>query len=232
MEELELDSKPKNKFYEVINPHYGKLFQEVYDSDISSRDEKMQKLYDESKEDKGLSEEKKKLISLCMIAYKNAVCDGNICGVLVYYSKHKSLNLNKFIGKRFPRIYDDLITMLDKIGFEFRPELLPELIQYILATYDKGSVNQDIDRIDVYPMILLSRFARVLSPSDYKDMWFCAMFMKNISSVAYVSKELLDTHPNIKNQRENLFKLFVYLDSKYKLKDDEEKKDEEKSTSL
>ena len=52
MEELELDSVPKNKFYEIINPHYGKLFQEVYDSDISSRDEKMQKLYEESKEDK------------------------------------------------------------------------------------------------------------------------------------------------------------------------------------
>ena len=54
MEELELDDIPKNKFYEVLNDHYGKLFQEVYDSDPFTRDEKMKKLYEESKTDEGL----------------------------------------------------------------------------------------------------------------------------------------------------------------------------------
>ena len=228
MEDLELENQPKNKFYEVINDHYGKLFQEVYDSDPYTRDEKMKNLYESSKTDDSLSDDKKKLISLCMLAYNNAICEENMCGLLIFFTQHKQINIKKLLKiKKLSRLIDDLYTTLNRIKFPFRPELVSELVQAVLATYGKGSKNKEITNMDIYPLIVLASYARGLSPVDYKDMWFCAMFMKNLSSIAYVSEKVLDDHPEIKKQRENLYKFFMYLNSKY-----QEEKSFDPSTSL
>lgn len=224
MKELEIDNRQKNVFYEVINNHYGKLFQEVYDSDVLSRDNKMKQLYEESRTDEGLSDDKKRLISLCTLAYNNAVCENNICGLLVFFTQHKQINADKVATniKKLSRLIDDLYTTLNRVKFPFRPELVPELVQAVLAIYGQGSENQEISNTDIYPLIVLANYARALSPTDYKDMWFCAMFMKNLSSIAYVPETRLEDYPNIKQQRENLYKFIMYLDSKYKEKEDKQ----------
>lgn len=221
MEELELDDIPKNKFYEVLNDHYGKLFQEVYDSDPFTRDEKMKKLYEESKTDEGLSAEQKRLVSTCVIAYNNAVCENNMCGLLLFFMEHKQLNPDKLVTnmKKLSRLIDDLYTTLNRIGFAFRPELIPELVQALLATYGQGSEDGEIDARDIYPLIILAKYARALSPVDYKDMWFCVMFMKNLSSIAYTSEKVMDKYPTVKQQRGNLYAFIMHMNAKYHKED-------------
>ena len=121
--------------------------------------------------------------------------------------------------KKLSRLIDDLYTTLNRIRFPFRPELIPELVQAVLAIYGQGSENQEISNTDIYPLIVLANYARALSPTDYKDMWFCAMFMKNLSSIAYTSEKVMDKYPTVKQQRGNLYAFIMHMNAKYHKED-------------
>ncbi len=216
MKELELDKPQQNMFYKAINPEYGKLFQDVFDAGLDDRDRLMLEIYEKSKDDESLDEKKKKIIAGCYLAHINAVCDGCFCGPLMFFYDKKQPNLKKFYGeKRLVRCVDDLYTIVKRSGFDCRPELMPELTKSLLASYGYSTKVPFIEDKDAILMILLSRFARAISPTDYKNIWFVVDMIKNISLNAYATPDYLRNNMKIHDQRMNLAKFIITIYNTY-----------------
>ena len=231
MIELE-NQEQENMFYEAINSTYGKLFQEVFDAPLADRDQLMLDLYTKSKEDSNnnsttvernislkddtLDERKKKIIAGCYLAHINAVCDENFCGPLMFFYDKKKPNLKKYYNEsRLVRCVDDLYTVVKRSGFYCRPELMPELTKSLLASYGYSTKVPFVEDKDALLMILLSRFARLISPTDYKNIWFVVEVINNVSLNAYATPDFLYSNPKLHKQRMNLAKFIISIYNTY-----------------
>jgi hypothetical protein len=134
---------------------------------------------------------------------------------MFYYDKKKP-NLKKlYHEKRLVRAVDDLYTVVNRSGFECRPEYMPELTKSILASYGYSTKVPFVEDKDAILMILLSRFARCLAPNDYKNIWFVVQVINNISLNAYASPELLNNHMKLQEQRMNLARFIIAIYNTY-----------------
>ena len=215
MIELE-NQEQENMFYKAINPKYGKLFQEVFDAPLADRDDLMLQLYTQSKDDESLDDHKKKIIAGSYLAHINAVCDENFCGPLMFFFDKKKPNLKKFYQEdRLVRCVDDLYTVVKRSGFYCRPELMPELTKSLLASYGYSTKVPFVEDKDALLMILLSRFARTISPIDYKNIWFVVEVINNVSLNAYATPDFLYSNPKLHKQRMNLAKFIITIYNSY-----------------
>lgn len=217
MEELDASYK-KNIFHEVLGNEFGDLFQNVYYSDIYTRDQKMQELYDKSKEST-LSDSSKELIENCMIAYNFATFKSGIPNPLLDYYEKKRPNIEKYTsGVRLYREIDNLDLIFHRLGFEFDLRYISSLCSTLLVSYGYDSNKEEFKNIDLYLPILASRFIRKIPMKDYKNMWYCAILLKTVSDMAYISPKMLEENKDLQTRRETMTKFIIgiYYSSKKK----------------
>lgn len=208
-------TKPKyseNMFTKIIGSKYAQKFHEVYYDSIESRDTKMKKLYEESKEDTSLTDIQKKIIGKCYIAYLAAVgANCNMSLPILSFLEKKKPSITKVIKSdvRIKRMFTDLQDVIDRSGFEFDVYHFPSLLKVFMVQFRQKDVSE-LDDDDYWfegiVIIALSKFSRVLPSVAIPTIWYVLMFMKNIASLAYIKEDLFNQNKHIKPQVSSIMK--------------------------
>ena len=194
-----------NMFSKIVGSKYAKKFHEVYYSDINTRDEKMNALYYESKTDTGLKDTQKKIIKICYIAYLSAVgANCNLSMPIIAFINKKVASIIKIIKSdvRTKRSYYDLYDVVEKSGFKFEMQNFADLLKVFMVQFqqqDETHLHDEDYLFENVVLITLSKFARV-HPNTLTNSWYVLMFMKNIASLAYITKETFEANERLKDQ--------------------------------
>ena len=207
-----------NMFSKIVGSKYAKKFHEVYYADIETRDDKMKALYDESKTDPGLKDIQKKIIEKCYIAYLAAV--GSNCNVslpIIAYLNKKKPSIHKILKSdvRTKRSYYDLYDVVERSGFRFEIQNFPDLLKVFMVQFkqqDEEHLCDDDYRFENVILIVLSKFSRTLPNTAVVNIWYILMFMKNIGSLAYISKEVFERNERLKDQVRCIIKTVYAID--------------------
>ena len=195
-----------NMFSKIVGSKYAKKFHEVYYADIESRDDKMKALYEEAKTDTGLKDIQKKIIEKCYIAYLAAV--GSNCNIsipIIAYLNKKKPSIYKIIKSdiRTKRNYYDLYDVVERSGFKFEIQNFPDLLKVFMVQFkqqDEEHLYDDDYLFENVVLIVLSKFSRALPNIAVVNIWYMLMFMKNIGSLAYITKETFESNERLKDQ--------------------------------
>lgn len=195
-----------NMFSKIVGNKYAKKFHEVYYSDIETRDTKMKELYEESKNDTVLKDIQKKIIEKCYIAYLAAVGENcNISMPIIAFINKKKTSIVKTIRSdvRVKRAYYDLYDVVEKSGFRFEIQNFSNLLKIFMVQFNQQDKEYLYDEDYLFEntvLITLSKFSRGLPEVAVVNIWYMLMFMKNIASLAYITKETFESNERLKEQ--------------------------------
>lgn len=199
----------KNIFTSPLGHKYAKQLFDIYNNmTLANRDELMKKFYEEGKNDSTLSDNQKKIISGCYVAYLIAIGKTNLSMPLILYVKNKKPNLSKCLTeKRIKRVIEDLYSFMERSGFKFECYNIFDLLKRFLQSFSQTLNHKDNEdpTFELYLIIALSKFARALPIMAYNQIWFVLMFIKNISLLSFVNINMINN--DIINEAKNLIKL-------------------------
>ena len=177
----------------------------------------MKKLYDTAMEDEGLTEEQRHVIKACYVGFNQAICKNSVSTPLIAFVSSKKPVLSKAIktnrkkGKkvvkssRLKRTVEDLYGVMERIGFPVKVAMLPDLIRQLHVRYIQHD-KEDDDSLTMESLILaaLSAFARACDIKSYANLWYIAIFMRNIWLLVYVKSEVFKDNPQFRVRVANL----------------------------
>ena len=219
----------KNMFTAPLGDKYARAFHEVYHSSIQDRDQKMRKLYEDSKEDQSLNEKQKKIIASCYVGYLQAICKNSLSiPIIDFVAKYKPVlskairtqrkKKNKIVStNHLKRTVNDLYDVVIRTGFYFEVATLPTLIkvfenQFIVKSESQKTLENNNDlTFETLILAALSKFGRGCSPISYANMWYISIFMKNISLLTYINPKVYQEMPELRIQILNLVKSIRYI---------------------
>ena len=227
-----------NKFTEVINRTYGKIFDEIQYSGIMSRFALMNEMIEQAETDTELSEDKKTLLKKLQEAFLEGSCVNGPPQRLIQFLNKKP-NLTKLLKPhRIKRTLFDISYIPYKLGFKDLPkgEYIPLFFSTMEISYGYDKTKYDItyskkinqrNTYGLYLTALISKYAITIHPEDYASMYFVLSFLKNLSVCAITKKDMIEEHPELQEYANNLFILMdkivdIYLvDSITNINEDE-----------
>jgi hypothetical protein len=223
-EELVIETKEdirpytKNMFTVPFGDKYAKMFHQIFYSPISKQTALVDKLAEEIKQDKKLTDIQKRKLDACVVAYYTAVCEKNISVPVIGYVKEKKPNLSKFMkDKRFKRTVEDLYELFYNNGFEYEVIYFPKLLQQFEFQYTNekhrellnGGFSEEMP-FQIMIMVAFSRLSRNISITDYATKFYIMMFFQRISQLTYMPTEVMYENPELKDSIINILKT-IYI---------------------
>lgn len=218
----------KNMFTSPLGDKYARAFHEVYHASIQDRDQKMKKLYEDSKEDTSLNDKQKKIIASCYVGYLQAICKNSLSiPIIDFVAKHKPVlskairtqrkKKNKIVPtNHLKRTVNDLYDVVNRTGFYFEVATLPTLIkvfenQFVVKSDTQKALEDNDLTFETLVLAALSKFGRGCSPISYANMWYISIFMQNISLLTYINPKVYQEMPELRIQILNLVKSIRYI---------------------
>ena len=213
----------KNMFTTPLGDKYARAFHEVYHASLQDREEKMSKLYHDAMADDTLTKEQKHIISECYVGFAQAICKDTVSAPIIAFVHKMKPVLAKAIKtqrkkgnrvvktNRLKRTVNDLYDAVERTGFFFEVAYLPSLLKVFQAQFiQENPINKISSETDLtFETLVLaafSKFGRACSPYSYANLWYITYFMQNISLLTYISKEVYDSIPGLKDQIRNIVK--------------------------
>lgn len=195
---------------------YTVLTNKVFSSSIRERSAAMKELYKTAMEDETLSEENKKIVKGMTMAYNCAIFADKVSApMLSFFMKHN--NLKKHMSDvRYSRILDNLRYVIDKSGFNFRPEAIGLCAKVLLMKYGFTFEKEENNRFSFYPSILISLYSKGLNVGDYANLWYIIVFITNLYQMSIIEfdgelESLNDQDKELYELRQRLAKFLVYM---------------------
>jgi len=189
----------KNMFSEVLNDKYAERFIKIYYANIQDKDDLVNQLYEDAKQDESLNDEQKRIINTCILAYNQATGKSNMCIPILAFMKNNKPNLFKILNSntRSKRAIWQLNDFVELTGFDFNVFNIHDYISSILFL----TKTEDIDARQAYNttagfnIMALVQYSRNLSEEHIATKWFIMCYLKfiqDISGIIY-NKELLSS---------------------------------------
>lgn len=223
-EEMDIKAKEsnrpytKNMFTVPFGDKYAKLFHQIFYAPISQQTALVDKLAEEIKQDKSLTDIQRRRLDACVVAYYTAVCEKNISVPIIGYVKEKKPNLSKFMkDKRFKHTVEDLYELFYNNGFEYEVVYFPKLLQQFEYQYTNekhreilnGGYSEEMP-FQIMIMVAFSRLSRSISLNDYATRFYVMMFFQRVSQLTYMPTEMMHENPELKDSIINILKT-VYI---------------------
>jgi hypothetical protein len=223
-EELDIKAKEinkpytKNMFTVPFGDKYARMFHQIFYAPISSQTALVDKLAEEIKQDKSLTDIQRRKLDACVVAYYAAVCEKNISVPVIGYVKEKKPNLSKFMkDKRFKHAVEDLYDLFYKNGFEYEVVYFPQLLQQFEYQYTNekhreilnGGYSKEMP-FQIMIMVAFSRLGRNIAINDYATKFYVMMFFQRVSQLTYMPTEVMHENPELKDSIINILKT-VYI---------------------
>lgn len=219
-----------NVFDKILPKGYGQRIARITNAGITERFDCMASLVSYADQDDQLTDYAKKFVHLLEDAFADAVCiNGPSIRLMNLIATEP--NLGKIVESkhRVSRMYDDLYMINHRLQLStVRPEYLPTFCTSMTMCFGwKHMYYESLFSAQTghkyvtgrYFTALLAKFARSLHPSDYVNMWFVEMVMKNLSVCSLVKKDVIEANPQLMDYAKNFFEVLdaMLVMSKHKL---------------
>ena len=207
-----------NIFGQILPTEYGGRFAKIFNDGILDRFTDMDATVSYAMQDPSLSDKQKQLVRDLEDAFRDACCiDGPSKRLMSLIEKHPNL-IKQLQPKRIKRTWEDLSLSPHRLGFHTAPSgnYIPLFITAFAMSFGWKRIKFDIyfakktgikNPVGLLYASLLAKYARILSPYNYVDMWFVLMSIKNLSVCSYIPKNIWEENPEIKKYSANFFKL-------------------------
>lgn len=204
----------KNMFSEMLNDKYAERFSKIYYADIQDKDDLVNQLYEDAKQDDSLNDEQKRIIDTCVLAYNQATGKSNMCIPIIAFMKNDKPNLFKILNSntRSKRAIWQLTDFVELTGFKFNVFDLYDYMHNILLL--TNSENMDARKAHNtatgFNIMALVQYSRNLSEEHIATKWLILCYMKFIQDISnnIYNKELLSS---FYTRISSLIKTFNYV---------------------
>ena len=179
----------KNMFSEVLNDRYAERFSKIYYSDLKDKDDLIKRISEESKVDKSLTDEQKKIINTCVLAYNQATGNSNISIPIVVFMKNNKPNLFKILNNvaRTKRAEQQIQDFVDTTGFIFDTSKLFNQMLNILSlarTINNPNIGETHNTAAGFNFMALVQYSRKLDDEHIATKWYILSYLTFIQEIS------------------------------------------------